>query len=83
MNYKVELGPKAKKVIIKLPQEISLRIVKKLRQLEKNPFRYLGHYEGDGYKFRIGDYKALIDINVENKNLIVRVIDKRGRVYKK
>ena len=83
MNYKIELGPRAKKIIIKLPQDISLRIVKKLRQLEENPFRYLEHYEGNGYKFRIGDYRALIDINVENKILIVRVIDKRGRVYKR
>ncbi|MFH1521776.1 MAG: type II toxin-antitoxin system RelE/ParE family toxin [archaeon] len=83
MNYKIELGPKAKKAIIKLPQEISLRIIKKLKQLEENPFHYLEHYEGDGYKFRIGDYRALIDADIENRILTVRILDKRGRIYKR
>lgn len=83
MNYKIELGPKAEKVIIKLSQDISLRIINRLKRLEENPFRYLEHYEGDGYKFRIGDYRALIDADIENKILVVRVLDKRGRIYKR
>ncbi len=83
MSYKIELGPRAKKAIIKLPQEISLRIIKKLRQLEENPFHYLEHYEGDGYKFRIGNYRALIDADIENNVLTVRILDKRGQIYKR
>ena len=39
-------------------------------------------YEGDYYKLRIGDYRALINIDFENKILKIEVIDKRGRIYK-
>ncbi|HLA23295.1 MAG TPA: hypothetical protein VJZ93_02045 [Candidatus Nanoarchaeia archaeon] len=33
-------------------------------------------------KLRIGDYRALIDIDFENKILIIQVFDKRGKIYK-
>ena len=33
-------------------------------------------------KLRIGDYRALIDIDFENKVLIIQVFDKRGKIYK-
>lgn len=45
------------------------------------PFRFLEHFEGNGYKFRIGDYRALIDVDFEKKILKVRVFDKRERIY--
>jgi len=83
MSYGIELTPKSDKFLNKLPKEIALRIIGKLKQLMENPFRYLEHYEGDGYKFRIGDYRALIDVDFVNKILKVRVLDKRGRIYKK
>ena len=33
-------------------------------------------------KLRIGDYRALIDIDFENKVLIIQVFVKRGKIYK-
>lgn len=48
----------------------------------KDPFQYVEHFEGDYYKFRIGDYRALVDINPQNQIVWVRVLDKRGRIYK-
>jgi|AntAceMinimDraft_17_1070374.scaffolds.fasta_scaffold118511_1 mRNA-degrading endonuclease RelE of RelBE toxin-antitoxin system len=94
MIYEIKLKPKVEKFLDKLPQDVALRIIKKLKQLKENPFRYLEHYEGEGYKFRIGDYRALIDtleghenlragVDFENKILIVEVLDKRGRIYKR
>ena len=59
-----------------------MRIWNKTQELKENPFHYLEHYEGDGYKFRIGDYRALIDVDTENRILVIRVLDKRGRIYK-
>ena len=36
--------------------------------LKENPFRFLEHYEGDDvYKLRIGDYRALIDIDFSER----------------
>ena len=83
MIYEIKLKPKVEKFLDKLPQDVALRIIKKLKQLKENPFRYLEHYEGEGYKLRIGNYRALINIDFENKILIVEVLDKRGRIYKR
>ena len=83
MTFDVGWHSNSRKFLRKLPPDIAKRIVKKIKELKENPFCYLGHYEGDGYKFRIGDYRALIDVDTENKILMIRVLDKRGRIYKK
>ena len=84
MTFEVELGPKAEKAIDKLPKELALRITKKLHLLKENPFRFLEHIEKDKfYKLRIGDYRALIEIDFERKILVVRMLDKRSRIYKR
>ncbi|MBT4136091.1 type II toxin-antitoxin system RelE/ParE family toxin [archaeon] len=82
MRSKVKFSPQAKKFIKKLDKNESLRILDKLNDVREDPFRYLEHFEGEGHKLRIGDYRALIDVNFNTKILIVRVLDKRGRIYK-
>lgn len=65
-------------------RQLSEKIKKRLRKLKENPFYYLEHFEGaDYYKFRIGKYRALIDVDSRNKTLRVRVIDHRSRIYKR
>ena len=82
MRYSLEFGPKAEKFIDKLQKDIAIRIIEKLKQIQEDPFRYLEHYEGDDcYKMRIGDFRALVDVDFSSKKLIVRIIDKRGRIY--
>lgn len=84
MSYAIEIGPKAQKVMDKLPKEISLRIIKKLSDIRFNPFHFLEHLGGDNlYKLRTGDYRTLIEANNVKRVLVVRVIDKRSRVYKR
>ena len=83
MSYKVKLHPNVVKFLVKLPEDISERIKNKLKEIKENPFHYLEHYEGeDVYKLRIGNYRALIDVDISRKILFVRVLDKRGRIYK-
>ena len=68
MTYSVKLHPKVNKFIKKAEKELSERILKKLRELKEEPFRFLEHYEGDDfYKLRIGDYRALIDVDKSRK----------------
>jgi len=83
MNYRIELSPQSEKFLDNLEKFEALRIINKLKEVCKNPFRYLEHYEGYGYKLRIGDYRLLIDVDFHNKVLKVRVLDKRGRIYKR
>jgi len=80
--YKVDFSTQATKFIRKLPEDIKDRIKKKFAEVSLDPFRYLGHFEGDYYKLRIGDYRLLMDIDFEKKLLLVRIFDKRGRIYK-
>jgi len=82
MIYKVEFSKQATKFIRKLQEDIKNRIKKKFIEVSQDPFRYLEHYGGDdAYKLRIGDYRALIDVDFNRKILWVRVFDKRGRIY--
>ena len=83
MSYEVKLHPKVYKFIDKCENQLSERIKNKLKLLKDEPFRYLEHYEGkDFYKLRIGDYRALIDVDTSRKIIFVRVLDHRSRIYK-
>ena len=82
MSYSIELDNQPAKFLDKLPKNIALRIIDKLEQIKEDPLRFLEHYEGNYYKIRIGDYRALIDLDFQKKIIFIRVFDKRGRVYK-
>ena len=84
MSYSIKWEPSVLGYLEKLPKDIAARIVRKVDGIVENPFHYLAHYEGEKvYKLRIGDYRALIDINFEKKILTIQVLDKRGRIYKR
>lgn len=81
-EYNVKISPQATKFLKKQDKHIYERLKEGLEKL-KNPFSHVEHYEGeDYYKHRIGDYRALVDIDIANKIVWVRVLDKRGRIYK-
>jgi len=83
MSYSVEWHPNTRKFLRKLPKEISARIILKFKEIRKDPFHYLEHYEGaDVYKLRIGDYRLLIDVDFSDKLLKIRILDHRGKIYK-
>ncbi|MBU2616282.1 MAG: type II toxin-antitoxin system RelE/ParE family toxin [Nanoarchaeota archaeon] len=83
MNYSVSLDKSAQDFLDKLPKNTALRIINKLEQVKANPFHYIEHYEGQYYKSRVGDYRILIDIDFQKEILWIRIIDKRGRIYKR
>jgi mRNA-degrading endonuclease RelE of RelBE toxin-antitoxin system len=83
MSYSIEWDEKVIIFLKKLSKNISERIFNKVESIKINPFDFLEHYEGKYYKLRIGDYRALIDIDFEKKILIVQMLDKRGRIYKR
>ena len=82
MSFRIEWHPKASKNLAKLPKDTIKRVLSKMDEVKEDPFRSLEHFEGQNfYKLRIGDYRALIDVDFQNKVLKVQVFDKRGRVY--
>ncbi len=79
--YEVQFSVNATKFFKNLPKDIQERIKKKFKEIEEKPLRYLEHYEGNYHKIRIGDFRALVDIDHSQKVLVVQVFDKRGRIY--
>ena len=82
--WEVYLAPDVQNFLKKQDKHIEERIKKGLEKLKtENPFHYLEHFEGENYyKFRIGEYRALIDVDFQNKILKVQVLDNRSVIYK-
>ena len=85
MDWRVRLSPDVQTFLDKMDVHLSERVRKGLKKLKTiDPFHFLEHYEGEAYhKYRIGEYRALIDVDFQNKILWVRVLDHRGVIYKR
>lgn len=84
MRYKIKINPKVAKFLKKLDVKTAIRIKEKLKLLQIEPFIYLEHLSGHKvHKLRIGDYRALIDVDKEHKIVYVQIVDHRKRIYKK
>lgn len=84
MSYLVKLNKQPIKFLKSIPVELKKQILNKLNKLKEDPFYYLEHFEGESYyKLRIGNYRALVDINFKEKEIYVRLIQHRKKIYKK
>ena len=84
MTYTLKWHPQAFKVLNKLQKETIQRVLDKFDLVVEEPFRFLEHYEGENlFKLRIGDYRALVEVNIRNKILLVKVFDHRSKIYNK
>lgn len=81
MSFAVLWHPKAAKNLESVPLKIRKRVLESVEQAALEPFAHLEHFEGEYYKLRIGKYRALIDLNFDQKTLIIQVFDKRERIY--
>lgn len=84
MNYTAIWSSKAQKKLSHLPLDLQEKILRKMKAIEEDPFHYLEHFEGNNYyKLRFGEYRALLNIDFEEKRLFVEIFDHRKRVYKR
>lgn len=75
---------KAAKEIDKLSFQIRKRILEKLKfySYQENPFKFadkLKDHKFGEYRFRVGDYRILFDI--ENNNIIILKVGHRKDIY--
>ena len=80
-----EFKKKAVEEIEMLPSQVRRRILEKLKfySLQENPLRSadkLKDYRFGNYRFRIGDYRVLFD--VEDKKIIILKVGHRSDIYK-
>jgi len=82
MVFEVVFNRSAYKTLESLPRNVQERVYAKLKLIEVSPFEYLESFEGDYYKLRIGDYRALIEVDFDKRIIFVRELDKRERIYR-
>lgn len=82
MVFTVLLHPKAAKELEKIENATKARIVKRLRDLKDNPERVgkiLKH--SNFWSLRVGDYRAIYEIDRTRRQVIVLFIGHRKKVY--
>ena len=78
---------KAERDLVSLPKNIQRRIAKKMRFFSNtdNPLRFAEQIKdkllGD-YRFRIGEYRIIFDVNQNKKEIIILKIKLRDKIYK-
>ena len=80
----VEVSPSVVKYLSKLDTVTKSRIVKAFVKLSSEPPQgdIIKMQGKDGFRLRVGKYRALFDIDVDNSKIIVYDIDVRGQIYK-
>ena len=82
MPFKILLHPKAAKALRKLKEPTKTRIKEKLEELKEKP-----EQKGKRLKYtefwilRIGEYRAIYEINRKEKKVIILFIGHRKTVY--
>ncbi len=80
--YLILFSDKSKKQLRKLPKNVRDIILNKIYSIRNDPFRYVKKLEGSNlWRLRIMDYRAIINIFISSKKIIVLTVDKRERVY--
>jgi mRNA interferase RelE/StbE len=78
----VLLHPKAARALEKIDQSIRSRMINKLRELETDPEKIGKPLKySDFWSLRVGDYRAIYEINREKDQAIVLFIGHRKKVY--
>lgn len=81
MTYTVLLHPKANKFLENVDNEIGDRIRKNLRILASEPEKGERLKHSDFWRLRIGDYRAIYEIDHGNHRVIILFIGHRKDVY--
>ena len=75
----------ALKELGKLEKRLAQRVFDKIMLLGDNPYPQ-GNQKmenEEGYRIRVGDYRAVYVVDKENKEIVIIRIKHRGEVYKK
>ncbi len=83
MSYDLLWDDKARNFLRKIQRDDAKRIIRKVNSIVDDPQHYLETLvKINSYKLRIGDYRALIDIDESKKILSVVLIGHRKEIYK-
>jgi len=81
--YEIILSKSVEKFLDKLNNKDKERIILALEKLRIRPESYLTRLVGEkSYKFRIGDYRLIIDLNKNQLQVLIVKIGHRRNIYK-
>ncbi len=81
MSFTVLLHPKAAKALKKLPASIRERIVEGLKELQERPEKGDPLKPSQFWRIRVGDYRAIYEIDRQTHRVIVLHVGHRNSVY--
>jgi len=80
--FSVFLHPKAAKALERIEESIRLRIVERLRELKDRPERVGKRLRySDFWSVRVGDYRAIYEIDRGKNQVVVLFVGHREKVY--
>jgi len=80
--FSVEFSLTAEKQLLKLESNMQQRIISVLERIVIRPFHFIKRKEGTLYFImRCGDYRAVLDINLEKNIIFVLEIGHRKDIY--
>ena len=83
MTWTAIWSDNAKKELKRLSPDIQKRILDKTNDVEGNPFQYLERLTGQlFYKYRVGNYRIIVDVVNDKLVLHLLKVKKRSIVYK-
>ena len=81
MSYKILLHPKANAFLENIEVELENRIRKKLHALSSNPEKGKKLKHSDFWRLRIGEYRAVYEVDYSNVRAVILFIGLRKDVY--
>ena len=84
MNYDVILPGSIQKSLDRLPDEMTLRILDRLKELETNPRPAdVKKLKGrDAWRIRVGNYRVIYEIHDRELQILVITVGHRREVYR-
>ncbi len=82
--YEVIFDSEALEFLEKLDKKLAKRIWDKIMSTKSDPHHFFERLvRRKDYKLRIGDYRAIADINDSSKRIEITLVDHRKKIYKK
>ncbi len=81
MSYDVLLHPKADDFLQEAENKIETRIRKKMKSLSSDPKKGERLKNSDFWRLRIGDYRAIYEIDDKDEKIVILFIGHRKDVY--
>jgi len=83
MGYDIAWTPKALEGMKRLDPEVKRRIIRKVADLEFAPYHFVERMAGvNAYRLRVGDYRVIIDILENPKQIGILKVGHREQIYK-